>query len=504
MARATLGKLEVRAFVPRALGLRAQELMDRALGPRLSEAITEQFAPLDDVDAGAVWVIRDLHVSLAVGASETDPMRQASRIAEAIALAIERVVALGPSADAVRFPSGAAYVASYVKARLAEVGTGWVHEQLAVFNPLPASDALIAAARALELPLAECIVELAGQGGWHRLVGSAAEDQVDRLALAVEALASGVKPDPVLVATARFVRGQTVGGRPVDADRSDVHRRRLHLLGALALSHGVTPEVVASVWLAEAPSWTPEHDLPGAGLPALPGRSDGERRPGWPGIDKFAGSPQASADAGDTGQPSSLITPGAVAFMLLTDLDELIGGREGLRGDDPAAGVIRRLVLRGVFRDAVSQGDPALWLAAGSGPPARPPHGAELVALLDDVATPWAASVAADRTLGWRHHGDVDYFAPAREVHPALAPLSAGLLRLFAQHLPGFGHAGPDWLVPRLLPTGGRVVIDQQTIDVQLPSPPLHVVLSMARLDTFVCRVPWLDLPVTISHQDER
>jgi hypothetical protein len=40
-------------------------------------------------------------------------------------------------------------------------------------------------------------------------------------------------------------------------------------------------------------------------------------------------------------------------------------------------------------------------------------------------------------------------------------------------------------------------------IDVILPMPALQVLLQIAGLDAFTCRVPWMDRTIVVTHQDQ-
>ena len=113
----------------------------------------------------------------------------------------------------------------------------------------------------------------------------------------------------------------------------------------------------------------------------------------------------------------------------------------------------------------------------------------------------WTAALAADDVFGWVHPDDADWFAPLAARHEQLVVVARALLRRFAAHLPGFGHAGAAYLAERVLPLGGSVRLDEDAVVVELPRPPLHVLLALAGLDAFTFRCRWLDVPVVVVHE---
>lgn len=489
MPVATLGSMDVRALVPRELGPPAAERVRRAVAGPLPDALADAFGVLDTVDPGAYWVLRELTVEVTVPASEPDADRQARRIADALAVAVGQVVLRGPSSDAVRFAGRPEYVAAYVRARLSGSGTGWLFERLAAFDALSATDALLAAARAIETDLVDVIAALTrGGGGWQRLVDTATSAAAGRLAAAVGRLADGVAAAPELVAAvaaAEAGRYLPAGGPDPVPDRA---RESLRLLGDLARTYALTPELVAAVWRAPArPGPAATADVPaGAEFTVADSTRD---EPG-----SFVGAgPGAEAGLEPGGRASSFASPGAVAFMLLPDLDELLADRPPLAADDPAAAAVRAGVLAGVLGPAVPRGDPAVALAAGV---VADPDPEELRALCDGPVAAWVETLARDPVLGFTPEADTGYFDTA-----AFPVASAALVRAFARHLIGFGRASARHLVPRVLPPGGRVTVTEELIEAVVPAAQLQVLLALGGLDAFACRPRWLAARVLVSHE---
>lgn len=221
MPRAVVESLAVRGLVPRGLGGAAAERLRRAVDGPLQGCLAEAFGVLDDLDPGAYWVLRELAVQVSVPASDPDPGRQARRIADGLAAAVELVVRRGPSADAIRFVSRADYVAAFVRARTAASGLGWVFARLRSFDVLSAGDALLAAARAVETDVLEVIAVLAGPGGgWERLVLGLSPAEAGRVAAALVRSVGGASPNADAVAHVAGIRASwTATGRWVPALR---------------------------------------------------------------------------------------------------------------------------------------------------------------------------------------------------------------------------------------------------------------------------------------------
>lgn len=488
MARATLGSVRVEVLVPRdeSIGPQAGARLRRACEGPLPAVIGESFAPLEYLDGDAYWVIRDLHVYTAVPASEPDPTAQARRIADAVAQAVERVVRAGPGVDAVRFASLPGYAAGFVQALLSGAAGSWVYGRLAALRALRPTAAIGAAARQLALEPLAVVGALAVTNAWPRLLAHASPAELVGLAGTVRAAAGPVAHVPPGLIESALVARETnrIRWQPT------VAARRLALLAPMIAAFGASPAVVEAVWRIEpeAAGGSDPGDA-GSALAAAPGADGGSAaRPSTvaPGV----AIPGATATAATV----AFAAPGAVAFLLLPDLDELIpaeGPAAALAVAAPAPAALRAAVLRAVLGAAVAHDDPALALAAGV------VAGAEATATLPPLQD-WLAQLREDPVLGYEHADDADWF-PAGP--PAVRTMAVALLRRFARHLIGFGRAPAGYLAARVLPPGGIVVAGPTTIAVELPSPPLQVVLQLAGLDAFAANTRWLDVPITVTHE---
>lgn len=487
---AMVGTLDALGLAPRALGpavaARLQASLERALPACLSDA----FTPLEAVDPGAYWVLREVDVELWVPASEPDPQRQGRRIADALAAAVEAVVRRGPTSGAVRFTGRADYVAAYLRARLGGSGPGWVFARLAQLDALTAGDALPAAARAVDVPLLDVVALLVRPGGgWQRLLGALTAPETARLA---EALSRETDPLSVGVNPAVEPTPPALGAPVSLADSSypdgAVARARLSRLGLLGEWAGETGTVTAAEIRA---AWRTSATLP----PVPPGNGDGPAPRPVP-ADPYGPAADGATSAGRTdpagAAPSILASPGVAAATLLPDLEALLRGQPELTARDEAAGWVRAAILAGVFGGAVDPRDPALSVLSGG---ADPPEDARVAEL---IAGPLAEILAGlDPAIAFVHEADAERFrgTPVRVA-------SGALLRAFAQHLHGFGRASATHLVPRVLPPGGRLTVRDELIDAVVPAAALSVLLALAGLDAFSCRPGWLTLPVLVTHEE--
>ena len=496
MAVAALGSVQVGVFVPRddPIGASAAHRLRRACGEPFAPVLQQAFGRLDGLDPGAFWVIRELRVQVSVPASEPDPLAQAWRIAEAVAVAVERVVRAGPGTNALRFTSRAHYAASLVQAMDTGAAGSWVYNRFGALRQLRPVPALLSVASSLDVPLLDLIGVLAATPAWQRLLTSSSADEVRRLDVAVRAVAD---PD-VAVPAALIESARTARATIMHRWRSSPSARRLALLAHLASSFEVTSAVIAAVWRAEAdpPHATEREPAPARRIPKTTA----------PCPESAPGADGASAHAMQTvvvppGDDRAFSAPGAVAFMLLADLDELLPPASPLGRRAPAPARLRAEVLRTVLGVAVAADDPALAIAAGVTRPVEPDDFETARAALLAELAPWGRELSGDETLGWRHPADLDWFATAS---PALGVIANALFRRFAGHLPGFAGASASYLVERVLPPGGVVVADATAISVDLPAPQLQVVLQLAGLDAFDVQPRWLEASVTVTHEAGR
>ena len=320
MAEAVLGAVAVRGRVPEGLGPDAAARLRQALDA-VPALLTDGLAPLAEVDPGAYWVLKELNVRLSVPASDPDPRHQARRIAGGLAEAIEEVVRRGPSAEAVRFTGRAAFVASYVRARTSGAGVGWVFDRLAVLDALPPGDALVAAARLVDVSLIDVVAELAGPaGGWSRLIPRMDAAAAGRLVAALGREASGMGAPAAALARARGAWAELVGGLGHSAARGRGGAAdRLAVLGALGSDAPLTAADVAAVWAA-----VPETAGPLAGRRFVarrgPNGEPGSAKPGAPGEPAF--EPDAGAVAALIAGPLTELTSRFAADPVLGHVHE--------------------------------------------------------------------------------------------------------------------------------------------------------------------------------------
>ena len=504
MVTATVDRVGVRALVPRTLGGPATERLRSAVGPPLAAAVPEAFAMLEQVDPGAYWVLRAVRVDVRVPASEPDPARSAARIASAMAAAVERVVRDGPSPDAVRFAGRTAYVAAYAGVRADGGSAGWVFDRLGSFDALTPADAVVAADRAVSGDLLGVVRELVALGRWTRLLDLTPATGLGRLEVAIGRLAAPRVGTSALAAVRTLRLAEPHAAPGVEPIGRAAHRR-LRLLGE-ALASGVDgPEAVAAVW-AVVPA--PTADVSAALSP--PAGADARVVPSARGPDATSAAEQRRDPEETMQTPTSerLSSLGAAAFLLAPDLDNLLpiaGPGVELAGTCRAAGHARALVLAAALGRDLAATDTAVRLAAGAEPLRRAADGehddGDLRLVLDTIAE-WSAGLAEDSVFGWSHPGDDAWFAPLAAHHPELVVVARALVRRFAAHLAGFGRAGAAYLADRVLLLGGSVRLDEDAVVVELPRPPLHVLLALAGLDAFTFRCRWLDVPVVVVHED--
>lgn len=493
MPHATLGKLGLRGFVPRSLGVRPAVALERALGQAFVDAVDDAFETLADLDPGAMWVLRRLDVRVAVPASEPDPAVQSRRVAAGLARGVAAAVAAGPGADAVRFASRAEYVAAYICARVAGHGGSWVFERFAELSPLAPLDALPGAARIADVDLIEAIAVLAAREGWRRLLTAAAPAELERLAASVERRLDGATaPAEMLavVSAARTLRlAQAVARTPARVSSGAL--ARFELVGALAALRPVDLGLIAAIWRLE-PTGTDPTAAAATSAPALRGPDIRDaHRP------ELESAELPAVVARQPEGPVVFAATGAPAFLLLPDLAELLADEPVLSGGTAAAAAVRAAVLAGAFGDRLEVDDSAVAVAAGV---VHAPERDDWDALLAGHAAAWTDRLTADPRLG-QHPLDKDWVSATTARSAPLGVASIALLRRFARHLPGFAEARASYFIPQVMPLGGIVRVDDGLVEAVLPVGPLHVLLALARLDSFACRVPWLAGRIVVGHE---
>ncbi|WP_156426370.1 hypothetical protein, partial [Nocardia jinanensis] len=244
MTAATVGRVGIRASVPRTLGDPATQRLQSALGAPLTDAVPAAFALLEQVDPGAYWVLRAVLVDVRIPATEPDPARSAARIARAMVAAVERVVRCGPAPDAVRFGGRAAYVAAYIGIVLDGGTGGWVFDRFRMLGGLPAPDAVVAAARAVETDLLTVVDALVSAGHWTRLITAARAAELTRLEAAIGREVLGPAGAAVR-STVRNIRWHGSTGAEAAGWARPAVERRLWLLGEVSAA-GLTGPAAAA------------------------------------------------------------------------------------------------------------------------------------------------------------------------------------------------------------------------------------------------------------------
>lgn len=479
-----LDEVSVRAFVPRddPVGAVAAELLRRACGKPFIDAVDVAAQALHRLDPGAYWVIRELGVRVSVPASEADPHAQAGRLAAALVAAIERTVRRGPNPDVVRFAGPGEFAASFVRAQLAGAGDAWVYDRVATLRGLRPTDAVVSVAAAVDVPVLEVFAGLVALGGVERLLVAATPGELERLDAALARANPGSEPVPLRlldIATELAAAVPVLAGlRPSSAAAA-----RLDLLARLIATVPATAALVGAVHAVRPDRPTPAANVVGTALPVPVARRAG------------ASPPVSRSIASD--RPWTFVAPGAVAGLMLPDLDELIAAAPpGLALGDasPTAAAIRRDVLATVV--GVATDDAAVAVLAGIDPGRS--ADADAVVAQRAAAASWIADLADDPR--WPPHPeDPDWLGDG----PAeIVGLAGVVLRRFAARLTGFGRAPAGYLAERVLPAGGTVVAAWDSVQVSLPPAPLQIVLALAGLDTFVVRPRWLDAPITVTHRE--
>ncbi len=498
MAVASVARVGVQALVPRGLDDAAVGRLRAAVGRPLVEAVPDAFGMLEEVDAGACWLLRAVRVDVRVPASEPDPARHAARIARAMAAAVERIVHEGPSADAVRYAGRPEYVAAYVAAVLdGRTGT-WVFDRFRALAGLRPTEALVAAAQHAGTDVLDVVAALATDGCWPRLLDRSTHGEAARLAEVVGRLRAPTAGEAVL-AEARSLRSlATNGAGPGPLARAV--ERRLRLLGEVIRTGAVAGEAVTAAWLVEPAAG----DVSGREVPGeSPHVAEPQVEPSRPDVQEEHEDAVPVAKWEVISMGDRMTAVGAPAFLLAPDLDDLVpheGPGSAFAGATRAAGEARALLLAAVLGRESSADDPAVRLAAGAEPRQREQDTTEVQALLDASAG-WLDDLAADETFGWEHPADAEWLAPVGTVDPRLTLVARAVLRRFAAHLPGFGRSGAGYLAERVLPLGGTIRLDEDAVVVELPRPQLHVLLALADLDAFTYHCRWLDVPVVVVHE---
>lgn len=542
MARVSAGACALSVQVPDE---RSATLITAQLGAGLT-SLPMGPVELDELDPGAVWIIRTLDVVAHVALDEVCD-DAAAQVGMVIADSIAKAVACGPGGDIVRFPSAAEYVGEFAIALVEHRAESWVFGGLDGLRRLTPAAAVVTASEVHGVAVLDVLAHVRRAGVLDRVIGRDAAASAARLwsALRAQARPSATSPEDVDLAVGlliqRLAERSGPGAWPAHAVALDVVVELVQR-GAVV----VTAEVLNAL------------DRVQAAVSPLANQPVAERGPsGLSPIRRArrqAPADHARSDRG--GVPATIVevfdSPAAAVFTLLEAMQ-----RAAVRsGTDELSVSERRSVARALLGGVPA--DRAITLACGG---QRDLGGVDLdeatarirAARHDgraDVTTPvpvdavvdvvpagadhpgvaivrdprtgsWltAGTSADDAVARWErvHRVSLHLQAPPANWRDAAAdvawllagePAPTGTLllahwsmRRFTAGLAGFHQSPAGYVVERLLARRGVISVDAQAITVELVRPPLHVVLAMAGRDAFALRVPWVDLPILVRHR---
>jgi hypothetical protein len=566
---ATIARLDCRYALPREgfeeTTLRAR--LDRVLGERLPRAVGVALGPLEDVDEGAVWVVRTLRADAVISATLEDLDGLARQWGGQLGEAVLATLRAGPSGNVVRFASRAQHLAAFAAALASGIADSWPFAPLAGLRMLRPGAAIRTGAASAGVQVTAVLAELAAGPGLGTVLAGATAEETTALWTACVSECASLAPAPGQVAHV------LAAARELEALVPTAHAPELaiRLLTSLSPTLGDGPEMVATIDAVV---------MGGRGLPGLADESDAGAEAGTQDAARatlerasrrmtMAGTKRAPATS-HTAAPQAGVfaADGVQAFLLLPALERLglsaisSGARARVLaralGLEPDAAI---LLAAGVPEDTPPERDAALrtvlatlladdridgrWLATEA---VAHPDRRRRIALVRDLATdtwlagaltgehrapPWEAlldsAIAAtgrrpDVVLGEGSPVETVDPSPAcaaalRELRPAHADaallasahdqdLADGLaaravIRELASRLPGFGRSTWAYVVERFLPPRGIVATAPEQIHAELPAAALAIVLVMAGLDTFSFRVPWLEQEVLVSHRGD-
>ena len=467
MSETSIARLACTYALPRdrdPTELRAR--LDRVLESRLAGAVATALAPLDDVDPGAVWVVRSLHAEAVVSANDDDLDALAAQWGTQLAGGIMDAIRRGPGGNVVRFASRAEYLASFAAALAERRAHAWLFEPLAGLRLLAPATAIRVGAESARLRAAEVVAELAALRKVETVLAVSSPAELAALWAACLGDSAGRVASGELVE--RVAAAAESSTARIDAAE---HRaaRAMRMFAAVAASIGRGTDVVVAVDalvrrdVAQPPRWRVRAD-------DVPAPSRASQAGGPPEAPK---RPELPAPHEPLLEADVFGAAGAPAFMVLPSLEAI-----GLADATAAA---RAHVLARLLGVPLDQ---AVLLAAGvvDDDLEEEIDGDALVGLV-------LAALEADD----RPEPDVD--GDAIDV-----AARAGIEQL-ARRLLGFERASTPYLVERFLPPGGVITVTADAIHAVLQPPPLAVVLAMAGLDEFAYRVPWLEQDVVVTHR---
>jgi hypothetical protein len=472
VSEASIARLACTYALPRDREVELRAGLDRVLEGRLAGAVATALAPLDDVDPGAVWVVRSLRADALVSASDDDLDALAAQWGSQLAGGIMDVIRRGPGGNVVRFGSRAEYLASFAAAVAERRAHTWLFEPLAGLRLLAPATAIRTGAESSRIRVADVVAELAALGKAETVLSASSAAEAAALWAACLSEAAGRRASMELVervaAAAARVSTRAAVAEPAPA-------RALRTFAAVAATVGRGTDVVAAVDAlvgggGDAYVTSTRRSRPLEERPVQPRVRGGEVTETYD--DDLVRSDEHVREA------DVFAALAAPAFMILPSLEAV-----GLADEQPG---VRARILERLLDCPVDQ---AILLAAGAEDDLDveidgPALVETLVAALEADDRPEAAARVAV--------GDPD---------DAVALATRAAVEHFARRLLGFDHASTPYLVDCFLPPGGVVTVTADTIHAELQPAPLAVVLVMAGLDTFVYRVPWLEQDVVVTHR---
>ncbi|MEP6817044.1 MAG: hypothetical protein ABI873_15995 [Marmoricola sp.] len=429
------------------------------------------------------WLIRRIEVSATVG-SDWSPGQVAEAIAEDVVGSVDRALERGTTSGSVLwFPSRDALLSTF----LVDVADGrcsgrWEYDQFGhllsprenLLSRLAGGEPLLAALLGLtaaELERVVWLVDPASVPGLLRdLAGGTAQPSPGPVLAAVRRLASTGRmlPGPRAAIVIAISAAQEHGG-----DFAALAGPALDVAGVLTALAGAGSDILSAIREAR---WGDLRDVvdPDAFLPLVQ----------WDSTDRAELCDLLSPQTVNPSPSSVAWTSFGAMFLLIPLLEDLWDWeRATARWPDchgvPAVRSAKLLTLATVLgrgRTTSPITDPILRLALDI------PDHLDLV----DIES-WLASIDPDLFNAEPLEADRALSLPPAlstyDVSGLFSRLATSLLAELARRLPGMSGSSSSYLWENLLDCDARVTIDDEAVIVDLGHPPLHMLLSMARLN---------------------
>ncbi len=513
---------------PEELRLRLDRMVER----EVVDACRRRLAPLLDASDPSVWLIREIHVDLAVDAGENVAQQAGAAWGEQLALEVSRVLggATG-GGSVVRFANRAAYVAQWARDMAAGCAwEQWYYAEFASLRSLAQSAAIVEGIlrepgeakpilrllhgwRSLEAVLAALTPADARrlyEGLLPRSLLRAAEPGrwASRLLALWNAVALSTSGDTGRDALRLYAAAQAEWAEPAESDAAGLRFAIDGLLELRRMVSALHSSKMAGRFLQAAVAQQYEEAreiLRACGIAADESAIEFVNRTSggdltWANFAAAVVRPSAAAEAY---RDESFLSELGGVFLLGTAFRDL-GISDAMRSaaqscEEPqrAEAALRHLLAVrcvGKARASLAIGDAAMLLFSNADGKTPLSEMAEMLAAADEAA---AMRVVAE-TMQARGDEDpaegaldehLDYFEIGRvfpeleldaERERAWSRMAAAVLRNFARRLPGFGRSSPEYLFQNFLAGTSSVRRAAGRIEVRLPQSPLVVVLRMA------------------------